>query len=156
MIYVFDTSSILVLGNYYPTRFPTLWSLLDELVANGGVTSTREVMNELKNTNTADNITAWVDGQKAMFPIPSSAETEFVAKIYAVPHFSSNISQKAILRGTPFADPFVIARAFAIGGVVVTQETEKPHAAKIPNICKHFSVPCVMLEDFMEAQDWKF
>lgn len=35
-------------------------------------------------------------------------------------------------------------------------EQLKPNAAKIPNICQHFKVPCVDLEDFMEQEDWVF
>jgi hypothetical protein len=35
-------------------------------------------------------------------------------------------------------------------------EKLKPNAAKIPNICKHFGVPCMTLEEFMGAEDWQF
>jgi hypothetical protein len=35
-------------------------------------------------------------------------------------------------------------------------EQLKPNAAKIPNICDHFSVPCFDLEEFMEAEGWEF
>jgi hypothetical protein len=35
-------------------------------------------------------------------------------------------------------------------------ELLKPHAAKIPNICQHFTVPCMTLEEFMEAEGWRF
>src|SRR5467141_2643406 len=29
-------------------------------------------------------------------------------------------------------------------------------ASKIPNICKHFNVPCMTLEEFMAAEGWQF
>jgi len=32
----------------------------------------------------------------------------------------------------------------------------KPQAAKIPNVCQHFSVPCMDLETFMQQQGWSF
>jgi hypothetical protein len=35
-------------------------------------------------------------------------------------------------------------------------ELLKPNAAKIPNICKHFKIPCMTLEEFMEAEGWQF
>ena len=47
MIYVFDTSSFRVLGNYYPDRFPSFWEMFDELVAAGRIVSVREVHREL-------------------------------------------------------------------------------------------------------------
>jgi hypothetical protein len=39
MIYVFDTSSCVVLKNYYPNIFPTLWEQLNELIETGRVVS---------------------------------------------------------------------------------------------------------------------
>lgn len=35
-------------------------------------------------------------------------------------------------------------------------ELLKPNAAKIPNICDHFKIPCMTLEQFMEAEGWVF
>ena len=54
------------------------------------------------------------------------------------------------------ADAFVIAKAAVNDGTVVTLEREKPRATRIPNICRHFSVACCDLEQFMEAKCWKF
>jgi hypothetical protein len=39
---------------------------------------------------------------------------------------------------------------------VVTMETLRPDAARIPNICEHFKVPCLSLEGFMEKESWQF
>ena len=50
----------------------------------------------------------------------------------------------------------MIACAKVRGGTVVTEERLKPHAAKIPNVCQHFSVPCMDLEAFMQQQGWSF
>jgi len=66
------------------------------------------------------------------------------------------IGQKAILKGTPVADPFVLALAKAREGTVVTQERYKPKAAKLPNVCEHFQVPCHNLETFMKVEGWTF
>ncbi len=57
---------------------------------------------------------------------------------------------------TPVADPFVIACARVNSGTVVSQEKFKPNAAKIPNVCAHFAIPCMDLEGFMRAQNWSF
>ncbi len=54
------------------------------------------------------------------------------------------------------ADPFVIAKAAVAERTVVTMEQRQPNAVKIPNICEHFGIPCMTLEDFMETEDWEF
>jgi len=35
-------------------------------------------------------------------------------------------------------------------------ESEPKNGAKIPNICRHFSIPCLSLEGFMEEEGWQF
>jgi hypothetical protein len=79
-----------------------------------------------------------------------------VASIYAVEHFQANIEKQKILRGGRNADPFLIARAASLGATVLTMEQFKRNAAKIPNICQHFKVPCLDLREFMEKEDWVF
>ncbi len=156
MIYVFDTSCFKVLKNYYPSRFPSLWSGIGDLADSGRLISVREVLNELELYNEADFLQTWAKNYKQIFLTPSNDEQLFVREIFKIPHFQALISQKSILRGTPVADPFVIAVAKARKGCVVTQESKKPNAAKIPNICEHFGIECVSLEGFMEKEGWEF
>ena len=80
----------------------------------------------------------------------------FVAKIYSVPHFQHNIEQQKLLKGGHMADPFVIAKAATDSASVVTMEKFKPNGTKIPNICKHFSISCLSLGEFMEQEGWEF
>jgi hypothetical protein len=61
-----------------------------------------------------------------------------------------------LYKGCRKADSFVVARAYAIGGTVVTAERLKPNAVKVPNICAHFKIPCLDLEGFMENEGWEF
>ncbi|HEX6902643.1 MAG TPA: DUF4411 family protein [Thermoanaerobaculia bacterium] len=42
------------------------------------------------------------------------------------------------------------------GGCVVTEEANRPHAAKVPNVCEHFGVSCTNVEGFMARNDWRF
>ena len=93
---------------------------------------------------------------QGVFDKPSNAELLIVQQILAIPHFQVLISNKAILKGTPVADPFVVAAAKAIAATVVTQEGLKPNAAKIPNVCEEFGVPCIDLQTFMTQQGWSF
>lgn len=156
MTYVFDTNALIALFNsYYRNRFPTLWAQFDALVSSGDVVSTREVLRELEG-GSIESLADWCTQNKAVFTVPTAAEGAFVAQIYGVPHFQQNIEQKKLLRGGYNADPFVIAKAKAAGGAVVTLEKMRPNSVKIPTICKHFGVPSMSLEEFMETEGWKF
>jgi hypothetical protein len=66
------------------------------------------------------------------------------------------IRNKERLQGKPVADPFVIARAKVFNCQVVTTEVFRDNSAKIPNVCKYFSVECINLEGFMEQERWTF
>lgn len=158
MIYVFDTSAFITLKNFYPSAFRSLWAGMEKLIDAGELISVREVFNELGNYNDADFIQQWAKDHRAIFATPVQDELLLVQQVLAVPHFQSLIGSKALLKGTPVADPFVIASAMVRkgNGTVVTQEQLKPNAAKIPNVCAHFRVPCMNLESFMTAQKWAF
>lgn len=140
--------------NYFPGRFPTLWKLFDQIVVEGKITSTREAYREIADLG--GPTLGWADKNKTLFATPDAKEASFVVGIYAIPHFQGNIEKQKILRGGKNADPFLVARAAVLGGTVVTMEKFRDHAAKIPNICKHFSVECIDLEGFMAAQGWTF
>lgn len=155
MIYVFDTNSLSALNGYYPNVFKSFWSQFNATVHGGDIISTREVRAEL-NRSGLPNVLAWANAHSAVFTTPNAAEQAFVAAILAVPHFQSLIGSKAVLNGTPVADPFVIACARVNGGTVVTEEKLKPGAAKIPNVCVHFSVAWTNLEGFLSAMGWSF
>lgn len=156
MIYVFDTSSFVDLKYFYPSTFTTLWSNLDSMIASGTILSVSESYNELLNYNDVDYIQNWAKKNKSIFLKPTNAELQFVGKIFTVPHFQYLIGNQAMLKGTPVADPFVIASAKVKNGTVVTQEKHKPNAAKIPNVCQHFKIACINLEAFMSNQGWRF
>ncbi|MCL2658184.1 MAG: DUF4411 family protein [Betaproteobacteria bacterium] len=165
MIYVFDTSSIRALQHFYPRVFKKIWSDIDSLVQTGNLISTREVFNELERQAISDEVLNWAKRHKTIFTTPASSELQFVAEIFRIRHFQGLIGAQQRLKGTPVADPFVIACARAKGGTVVTEEgwfrlsqalAPKPNAAKIPNVCQHFKIPCVDLEGFMHQQGWTF
>lgn len=156
MTYVFDTTSIRSLQHFYPSVFKTIWDGLDGLVQQQNLISTREVWNELGRQNVSADVLAWAKQNKQIFTTPNAAELQFVAQIFQIQHFQSLIGEQQRLKGMPVADPFVIACAKIKGGTVVTEEQLKPNAAKIPNVCAHFNVPCIDLEKFMQQQGWAF
>ena len=156
MVYVFDTSAFVSLfGNFYRQRFPTLWNLFDQMIADDRIVSTREVAREIEDQT--DDLTTWIKQNPAVFATPIEAEGVFVGEIFKVAHFKANIEQKKLLKGGKNADPFVVARCSILSqGTVVTLEKYKTNAAKIPNICRHFGIACMSLEQFMEAENWRF
>lgn len=165
MIYVFDTSSIHALQHFYPRVFKSIWDGLDALVQDQRFVSTREVFNELERLNVSAEVLQWAKDNKSIFTMPSGAELQFVATIFQIKHFQALIGVQQRLKGMPVADPFVIACAKINTATVVTEEgwvrpssalTPKPNAAKIPNVCAHFKVPCIDLEEFMQQQRWTF
>lgn len=83
-------------------------------------------------------------------------ELSFITSIYSIPHFRQNLDRKKLLEGGYFADPFVIAKAKIKDAVVVTEEDQPVHGARIPNICEHFEIACVKLEGFLTIEDWRF
>lgn len=165
MIYVFDTSSLRSLQHFYPRVFKTIWQGIDGLVVQRSLISTREVFNELERQAVSDAILQWAIDNKSLFSIPTPQELQFVAEIFKIQHFQGLIGAQQRLKGMPVADPFVIACAKITAGTVVTEEgwlrsgkrlELKPNAAKIPNVCNHFNVPCIDLEEFMHQQGWMF
>jgi len=154
--YLFDSSSIRVLNNYYAERFPSFWQRFDEAVADGRVLSVREVYHELGFQLSGKWIWSWIELHKHMFLQPTGAEAAFVGEIFAVPHFQAIVGELQRLKGRPVADPFVIASARVRSGCVVTEEANKPNAAKIPNVCEHFGIDWTNVEGFLHHVDWTF
>jgi hypothetical protein len=154
--YCFDNSPLSALfKNYYRRAFRSLWQRFDELVDNGSIVSTREVLREIEDRG-PENLQEWAKDHRALFTTPTPAEGDFVARIYRVAHFQQNVEQQKLLKGGNVADAFVIAKAAVDGLTVVTMELFKPNAVKIPNICRHFNIPCLTLEEFMEREGWEF
>ena len=81
---------------------------------------------------------------------------QFISAIFSIQHFQTLVRVQSRLEGHPCADPFIIAKAEFIDGCVVTEETLKPNAAKIPNVCERFEIDCTNLQGFMEREGWTF
>ncbi len=157
MIYVFDANSLSnILNHYYPDRFPSFWDKFDNMIKNRNIISVREVRFELTSKFNDEVIDRLVIHNKDFFVNPQHEEFEFITQIYSVVHFQQNLERKKLLQGGYFADPFVVAKAWKEKGMVVTEEGNKDHAAKIPNICKHFDILCENIEGFLIKENWKF
>ncbi len=119
MIYVFDTSSMAVMDNYYEKTFKSFWLQLNQVVSSGELISVREVLNELQTMNNRPRITKWALSNRKVFVEPDEGDQKELKKILSYSGFRALVSKKSILKGSPVADPFVIAAASSRGGTVV-------------------------------------
>lgn len=158
MKYVFDSDSLINLfRHYYPERFPTLWEKFDALVSAEELISVREVFNEIGSSE--GSLGTWAKEQKSILFVETTVEEfRFVTEIFQVRnfHFQAIVRKQERLKGKPVADPFVVARAKILNSCVVTQEKNTENAARIPNVCDHFEIPCIDLEGFMKKENWIF
>ncbi|MCL4279662.1 MAG: DUF4411 family protein, partial [Ignavibacteriaceae bacterium] len=76
--YIFDNSSLMVLGNYYPKSFQTLWDDMNELVVSGKIFSVKEVRKEIEKNCRFPHIEEWVKKNRKIFRKPSSKELDFI------------------------------------------------------------------------------
>jgi hypothetical protein len=156
MVYIFDTSSFIVLNNYFPKNFPTLWEKIDLLLKEDKFISVQEVFKELEPGRNKKFLLDWVTSNKKIFLKPTQNETLFVSEIFKIKHFQYLVSERQMLQGKPVADPFIIACAKIKKGCVITEEAFKPNAARIPNVCQHFEIDCTNVEGFMDREGWQF
>ena len=157
MDYVFDTSTLTaIFRHYYMDQFPSFWERYNTAVEENRICSVREVLNEIKQLKRDDELENWSKGNRAFFHDPTPDELAFITNIYSVKHFQNNLEKKKLLHGGPFADPFIIAKAKAENGTVVTQEQFTENGSRIPNICHYFNVSYLDLKGFLESEEWIF
>lgn len=155
MIYIFDTTAFITIFRfYYRNCFPSFWEKFDAFIGQKRILSTRENYREIGPQTEA--LIQWAQIHKDIFQEPTVEEALFVKEIYRIPHFQGNIEKKKLWKGGFNADAFVIAKAKAMRGTVVTDESFMPNAARIPNICGYFGIPCLNLKEFMEQEHWTF
>ena len=155
-VYIFDASSLLVFQNYFPDTFQSFWEALDDLVDRDRVFSVKECLNELDTRINRPHLTNWVQRVKVIFRPPNNEETLFVSEILKNNRFRDLVKKAAILEDKPVADPWIIASGKIHKACVVTEESYKPHAARIPNACEFYKVDCTNVEGFLKREKWRF
>jgi Domain of unknown function (DUF4411) len=155
-MYIFDTNVFWAIGNFYPSRFPTIWAKIDELAQNGVLKSVKEVRREIERNCPFDTIEDWVKKHHELFLPPNEEESKIVAEIFKKEQYRGLVRREKMLKGIPVADPFIIAAAKVHKGCVVTQESLKPGGARIPTVCADLKVECIDLEKFLEREQLKY
>jgi len=150
--YIFDSGPFIDLKNYPSDIFASLWDKLLNMIDNGEILSSSEVLRELEDYD--DEIAKWAKANKKIFLKPTLEEQKEVQKI--LEKHPDLVKEEAILLGKPYADPFVIAQAKLHNCTLVHNEKYKPNAHKIPNVCKTFNVDEIPLFEFFRREKWKF
>ena len=157
--YVMDTGFFITSRSYYPAIFSAFWEKMNEAVRSRTISSVKEVWRELEDykggRGEQEHLLDWLEKHKHIFAEPTHEEEEKVVEIFAVPKFQKLIDKRKIEKGGYAADPFLIAKAWDIGGIVVTEESPRS-PVKIPAVCDHFGVKCITPEAFMQEEKWNF
>lgn len=150
-IYCFDSSALIhAATRAYPIEvFASFWERFEHLIQTGRVIASDEVLCEIARKD--DELHAWCKAHRDLF-VPMTEEIQLAA----IEVTATVPSLVDLNKGRGQADPFVVALARVRSATVVSQESTKPTAPKIPDACRRFRVPCINLLDFIREMRWKF
>lgn len=153
LTYSLDTSALIDgIERFYPRRnFPQLWERIDTLISDGRLLISEE---------------AWAEAVTADAPVREWCEEEGMGREQCkyfttaeVASIAGQISgaypQWSTQGGKNGADPFVIAVAEVVSGMVISGETNGgPAKPKIPYVCAQREVAHGKLIDLIRGEDW--
>lgn len=130
--------------------FPSVWEKLEDLASRGVLIATEEVLRELEKQD--DEVYRWVKAQSNMVvPVDHQIQIEVSFIMNAYPKLvdpQRNRSQ---------ADPFVIALARLVDGVVVSGERRRSlKNPKVPDVCDDMGIPHIRFVDLLSQQGFTF
>ena len=137
--YVFDSNVFMNLQQRQPIDvYPSVWGKISELMANGTITSSQEVYEEILVGE--DYLSEWIKQRKECF-LPTDEETQIIVRDILSKH-------RGLVEGGKKknnADPFVIAVAKIKGCTIVSEEirTNNPESPKIPDVCSCLGLNCI-------------
>ena len=153
MKYSIDTSALIEgwYRRFPPDIVPGFWDNLDELIQNGNLKATEEVLVELEKKH--DVIHNWVKERENLF-ILIDEEIQFVVREILSNHKTLIDSR----RNRSSADPFVIALAKINSSIVITEElpTQSNNRPHIPDVCDALNIEYINLIDLSRIENWKF
>lgn len=85
-----------------------------------------------------------------MFLNPTNEESIYIRTLFQNPKMRESIHEKNIVKNRPAADAYLVAKAKALGAVVVTKEEYKPHSAQLPNVCEALDIEWISYDEFMD------
>ncbi|MFN8469594.1 MAG: DUF4411 family protein [Caldilineaceae bacterium] len=136
---------------WYPKKtFPSLWNNLGAMIDSNKIITPVVVLDELLTVE--DGIAQWLKERPHGIYDPTE---EVQVHVRAIMGRYRNFVE---LRGKSGGDPWVIASALEVHGIVVTGEKrtgdmETPH---IPNVCDAFNVQSMHTIEFICCHGWEF
>lgn len=159
MRYLLDANTYIEAKNqYYGMDIcPAFWDWLDRQFALGAIASVDMIGRELKEGN--DELANWVRERPDHFISNDDALTQtlFAEIVQFVMKGDYNPGNRDSFLAK--ADPWIIAKAKAIGASVVTHEAvaaANTRKVKVPNICQQFEVPCLNTFRFLRELEARF
>jgi hypothetical protein len=151
LVYSIDSSSLIHAWNraYRPKNFPTFWAHLEDLIDEGRLKASIEVLEELKKKD--DDVYAWAKERKDLLFV----EIDELVQDAVVYLMTTHEKLVDTVKGKSGGDPFVIALALASDPQMVVVTEEDAGKVRIPDVCQAEGVDCVRLADFIEREDWK-
>jgi len=148
MIYLFDANILIEAKNrYYGLDFaPGFWEFIERESAKVTLKSNDMVLAELRDYK--DELSDWVRSRDGIFDISSDAR-EIQANFKKIADFVSTHTDYSDAEKAHFlskADPWLIAAAIYLEGVVVTHEKRvggNSTKVKIPNVAHQFDVATI-------------
>ena len=144
MAYILDTNILIRSKNEMPIElWPSFWSKLCQMMADGYVLSNISVRDEINRGK--DELTLWIanNAPKGFFV---ENDNEVIAKYAEVLNWAngnSTFTPLAVAEFAQVADAYLVATAAAKGFVLVTNETSDPSCrrrVKIPDACNALGV----------------
>lgn len=159
MRYLLDANTYIQAKNqYYGMDIcPAYWEWLDLQFKQGVAGSIEMIARELKDGN--DDLAQWAKERPEHFLSNDDAETQehFSSVLQLVMNGDYNVANRESFLAK--ADPWIIAKAKSIGGIIVTHEARiSPNArkVKVPNICQQMNVPCINSFQFLRQLKARF
>jgi hypothetical protein len=160
-MHLLDANVFIEAKNHYYRfdTFPGFWNWLDAEHEKGRIASIKPIRDELLKGN--DELAEWIKIRKDsgwFLPVDDVETQQFLAQIAAwvMAQPFKEAAKPEFLAG---GDPWLIAKAKAIGATVVTQETFEARSmkkVKIPNVCRAFEVPYINTFDLLRQAGASF
>lgn len=159
MKYLLDSNTYIQAKNFYYGMdiCPAYWDWLDRQFQLGLVASVAMIGKELKEGH--DQLAEWVKARPEHFIQNDDDDTQTVfaeiARTIIAGDYNAGNRDSFLAK----ADPWIIAKAKAIGATVVTHEAlSAPNTkkVKVPCICLQFNVPCLDMFQFLRELNARF
>lgn len=153
-IFAVDSSSLIHAWRraYPPKHFPQFWRRLENLISDGRLFSSVEVLRELKKKD--DELHVWCKKNSHVFlPINDGLQDQVIEIMGKYPRLVDTV------KGRSAADPFVIglARLSDPEWTVISEENPgRLNSPKIPDVCRAEDIRCLRIVELIQEENWVF